>query len=221
MILEEKGESYMKKISLVALAAVVVFVILGIIISTSSLRNAKKEPAESEAVASEAEETELSETETEVTETADTEDTETDDASGISFSTADLDGNTVTSDIFKDYDVTLVHVWATYCGPCIAEMGNYATLYENLPDNTNIIGLVIDVNEGDDYNVDSAKSILEDANASFTNLRLNEELYEVISNIQYVPSSFFVDSEGNIIGDILEGKGFDETNNKLSELTEQ
>ncbi|MCR5272838.1 MAG: TlpA family protein disulfide reductase [Lachnospiraceae bacterium] len=211
----------MKKISLVALAAVVVFVILGIIISTSSLRNAKKEPAESEAVASEAEETELSETETEVTETADTEDTETDDASGISFSTADLDGNTVTSDIFKDYDVTLVHVWATYCGPCIAEMGNYATLYENLPDNTNIIGLVIDVNEGDDYNVDSAKSILEDANASFTNLRLNEELYEVISNIQYVPSSFFVDSEGNIIGDILEGKGFDETNNKLSELTEQ
>ena len=40
----------------------------------------------------------------------------------LTFSTKDLDGNTVTSEIFENYDVTLVNIWGTFCGPCKAEL---------------------------------------------------------------------------------------------------
>ena len=38
------------------------------------------------------------------------------------FSTTDLEGNAVDQSMLADYDLTMVNVWATYCGPCISEM---------------------------------------------------------------------------------------------------
>ncbi len=78
------------------------------------------------------------------TDTASAGDAETDENS-IRFTTVDLDGSPVSGSIFQDADLTLVYVWATYCGPCIMEMPDYEELYENLPEGVNLIGLVIDV----------------------------------------------------------------------------
>ena len=38
------------------------------------------------------------------------------------FSEVDTQGNTVTSDIFADYDATIINFWNNGCGTCIAEM---------------------------------------------------------------------------------------------------
>ena len=140
------------------------------------------------------------------------------DARAMRFQTTTLDGSEVTDEILKDYDITIVHMWGTYCGPCIAEMGEYAQFYKNRPENVNLVGLVCDVIDGEDSNVDAANDILSDAGAEFTNLRLNREIYEITSELQFVPSSFFVDSEGNILGDMLDGAGFDDTINQLETL---
>ena len=35
------------------------------------------------------------------------------------FSTTDLEGNTVTNDIFSQADLTVVNFWGTFCNPCI------------------------------------------------------------------------------------------------------
>ena len=35
---------------------------------------------------------------------------------------------TVTQDIFADYDLTMVNVWATWCGYCVEEMPELAKL---------------------------------------------------------------------------------------------
>ena len=38
------------------------------------------------------------------------------------FSEVDTQGNPVTSDIFADYDATIVNFWNNGCGTCIEEM---------------------------------------------------------------------------------------------------
>ncbi len=129
----------------------------------------------------------------------------------ISFTTTDLVGNTVTSDIFGNYDLTLVHIWGTYCGPCLREIGSYGDLYRELPENVNMIGLVCDVYDGQDGNVEYAKQILTDNNVTFQNLRISTELYDVLYSIDYVPSSFFVDRDGHLIGQMLDGVGYEST----------
>ncbi len=131
------------------------------------------------------------------------------------FKTLSLNDDQITQDIFSGYDLTLVHMWGTYCGPCIKEMGEYADLYKELPDNVNLVGLVIDVYDGLDNNVSTAKKILSDAGAEFTNMRTSDGLNNVLEKISYVPSSFFVDGEGHIIGNIMDGAGFDETKARL------
>ncbi len=129
----------------------------------------------------------------------------------ISFTTTDLAGNTVTSDIFGDYDLTLVHIWGTYCGPCLREIGSYGDLYRDLPENVNMIGLVCDVYDGQSGNVEYAEQILTDNNVTFQNLRISTELYDVLYSIDYVPSSFFVDRDGHLIGQMLDGVGYEST----------
>lgn len=133
----------------------------------------------------------------------------------ITFTTRTLDGERVTEDIFSDYDITIVHIWGTYCGPCISEMPDYAGAYPELPDNVNLIAVVCDVYEDDTAGAAYAQQILDGAGADFTNLCLNDELAYVIYNIQYVPSSFFVDKEGRMIGGILDGADFNMTMKQL------
>ena len=49
----------------------------------------------------------------------------------ISFETTDLDGNPVKSeDIFKDHEITMVNLWATWCHNCIGEMTELGEMAE-------------------------------------------------------------------------------------------
>ena len=134
----------------------------------------------------------------------------------LKFTTKTLDGKKVDQDVFSGYDITLVHVWGTYCGPCIKEMGKYASFYETMPENVNLIGIVCDVYDGIDNNVDDADRILGDAGAGFMNLRTSDSVYDVIAGIQFIPSSFFVDREGHIIGEMMMGQGYDATISRLN-----
>lgn len=119
-----------------------------------------------------------------------------------SFSTTDLDGSAVTQDIFSKYDLTMVNIWATWCGPCVAEMPDLATLHKNLTKNVNMISICID--GADDP--ETAKAILKDAGAGFIALVGNDELEEnLLQHILAVPTTLFVASDGSIIGDAIEG----------------
>ena len=139
----------------------------------------------------------------------------------VTFKTSTLDDKVVSQDIFSGYDITLVHVWGTYCQPCIAEIGDYGALYNELPDNVNIIGIVVDVYDGIDTNVSLAHDILDGKGVGFTNLRVSDDLYYYISDIQFVPSSFFVDREGHMVGDMMDGAGFNETLSRLNGYIDQ
>jgi len=119
------------------------------------------------------------------------------------FTTTDLDGNEVTESIFSGYDLTVINVWGTFCGPCIGEMPELAQWHKELPENVQLIGLVSDVNEGGD--VSAAKKILSDTGAEFVNLLSSNSLIPLLSMSQYVPTTYFVDSEGKMVGDPIVG----------------
>ena len=125
-----------------------------------------------------------------------------------SFSATDLDGNTVDQSILADYDLTMVNVWATFCGPCINEMPDLGELAQEYADNkVQIIGLVSDVLNTDgtisQEQVQTARDIVEQTGANYLHLLPSEDLYGVLGQISAVPTTFFVDSEGAQVGSAI------------------
>lgn len=125
-----------------------------------------------------------------------------------SFSATDLDGNTVDQSIFSDYDLTMVNVWATFCGPCINEMPDLGALAQEYADKkVQIIGLVSDALNTDgtisDEQVETAREIVSETGANYTHLLPSEDLFGVLAQISAVPTTFFVDSEGAQVGSAI------------------
>ena len=123
-----------------------------------------------------------------------------------SFTATDLEDNEVSQEILAEYDLTLVNVWATFCGPCLREMpslGELAAEYQ--PQGVNIIGIVSDTltSEGelDEDQVDLARDLVEETKAEYTHLLPSQDLFGLLGQIYAVPTTFFVDSEGNQVGD--------------------
>lgn len=116
------------------------------------------------------------------------------------FKTKDLDGNVVTSDIFSKNKLTMVNIWATWCGFCVDEMPELAKLYKNLPEGVNIISICTDANENNE-SLNLAKEIMEKSNVEFITLIPDDILKEKLTdNIKILPTTVFVDSKGNIVG---------------------
>ncbi len=119
------------------------------------------------------------------------------------FTTTDVYGNVVTQEIFAQAELTVVNVWATYCGPCINEMPYLGELAEEYDSSkVQIVGIPTDV-----YNqeyLDYALSLIEQTGADYTHLLMSEELYNWgLTKIQYVPTTFFVNSEGEILDSVV------------------
>ena len=129
------------------------------------------------------------------------------EAAGLlsSFSTTDLEGNSIDQSILEGYDLTMVNVWATYCTPCLQEMpdlGELASEYEDK--GVQILGLVSDVLNSDgtisDSQVETAQEIVEETGASYQHLLPSADLLGLLSQIYAVPTTFFVDSQGRQVG---------------------
>ena len=125
------------------------------------------------------------------------------------FSTTDMDGNKVTNNIFADYDLTVVNFWATYCNPCIDELPELAEWKKELPDNVNLIGLLVDVDEKGSDQYKLAEKIIKETGADYQHLIATEEFDDLISDLVGVPTTFFVDSTGKIIGEPFAGADVD------------
>ena len=117
------------------------------------------------------------------------------------FSAKDLNGNAVTNEIFKGKKVTVINIWGTFCPPCIGEMPELGAWDKEMPKDAQIIGIVCDAkNEKDKKTADAAVKILESSNAKFINLLPSEEIMKYLETVDAVPTTIFVDSEGNILG---------------------
>jgi len=115
------------------------------------------------------------------------------------FTTQDLTGKEVNQSIFSDYDLTMVNVWATWCGFCVEEMPDLGQLYQQLPKNVNLISICSDAAE----EAELARKILDESDAEFQTLVGSKSLQEsCLRYISGLPTTLFVDRNGNVVGDI-------------------
>ncbi len=118
------------------------------------------------------------------------------------FSTTALDGSAVNQDVFKNYDLTMVNIWATWCGPCVSEMPELQKLYGQLPDNVNLITVCTD---GKDDR-ETAQQIIDSVGAKFPVLLLDDKLQQSLMNsVQYFPTTIFVNKDGMPVGEAIFG----------------
>ena len=129
-----------------------------------------------------------------------------------SFTSTDLDGNEVTDAVFADKDVTILNVWATFCGPCIGEMPELAALAEELTDNAQVIGVVIDAPPagtkdgtaidlwgGSAENIDLARQICSETGVKYTNILASESVSKAFESVEAVPTTFILDKSGKTV----------------------
>lgn len=116
----------------------------------------------------------------------------------VSFETVRLDGTPVTSaELFKDHDVTMLNLWATWCLPCRVELPELQKLSEQFKDKSfQIIGICYDADE--EGKTAEAQAMLDKAGVRYLNLIAPENIGDVLPALA-IPSSFFVDSEGRIL----------------------
>lgn len=104
----------------------------------------------------------------------------------------------VSQDIFAPYDLTMVNVWATWCGYCVEEMPELARLKTMLPENVNLISICDDAATEPDL----VRQILETTGATnFPTLEPTEEMYsQLLGQVYAFPTTYFLDSEGIAVG---------------------
>lgn len=128
-----------------------------------------------------------------------------------SFQTVDLEGNTVTQSLFADHKLTMINIWATFCGPCIREMPELGELAEEYADKgVQIVGIVSDVITSIDTvsadNMQTALDIVEQTGADYPHLLPSRDLLAAkLSEVYSVPETIFVDKDGRLVGDSYVG----------------
>lgn len=147
--------------------------------------------------------------ETEVESQEDLEETEaevgpTDVEKFPEFTLKNMAGEEVTEAIFADYDLTLVNIWGTTCPPCIQEMPELEKLQNDYADKGfKVLGIIADGNHL------AADEIIKALVVTYEHLIPNEDFYhDYLIDIQFVPTTVFVNKQGEIVGETMVG-GYD------------
>ena len=133
------------------------------------------------------------------------------------FEGKDLDGNPVTSELFKNNAVTVVNFWFSTCAPCIGELGELNELDQMLREKGGaVIGINADTIGGDESMIMEAKSILEKKGAKYQNIYFpaDSEAGKLTYSITAFPTTVVVDRNGNIVGEAILGGINNETQMK-------
>lgn len=130
------------------------------------------------------------------------------------FQLVDLQGNKVSLSDYQGKKVFL-NFWATWCPPCKAEMPEIEKIYQETKDSDLVI-LALEIGEP----LDDVKSFIDDNNYNFKVLLDLDQSVATAYGISAIPTSFFIDEEGNIIGKRVGGMNYDEMKGYISLLEE-
>ena len=111
------------------------------------------------------------------------------------FTVYDIDGNEA---CLSDYlgKPVILNWWASWCGPCQSEMPDFDDAYGELGENIQF--LMINVTGGRET-VESAAAFIEEQGYTFPVLYDTEGSASIAYSVYSLPTSFFIDADGNVI----------------------
>src|SRR5260370_27495748 len=109
------------------------------------------------------------------------------------FNLTGLDGKAVTLAGYKD-KVILLNFWATWCGPCRAEIPHLVELQNKYGDHLQTIGLVVD-----DDDRDAIKKFVAAFAINYPVALATNDLRLQYGGIPALPTSFVLNAEGRVV----------------------
>jgi thiol-disulfide isomerase/thioredoxin len=131
------------------------------------------------------------------------------------FEIKDLSGNKVSFDHYKG-KVLFINLWATWCGPCKAEMPGIQSLSEKLK-NEDVAFVMLSVDK--ETSLPKVKSYLENNQFTFPVFMPNGFLPELL-HVPSIPTTFIVNKAGKIIMKEVGTRNYD-TNKMVNFLKDQ
>ena len=135
----------------------------------------------------------------EVKETQDKDEKDTEENNGgdfqpdILFTITDRDGNTITESVFAENELTIINFWEPWCGPCVGEMPELETIYEDSKSKgVELIGVY-----STDGMEEDVEAVLADAGITYPICMYVDAFAPYQSG--YVPTTIFVDKNGHVI----------------------
>lgn len=122
----------------------------------------------------------------------------------FTFTAKTLEGETVTEAFFGQYDLTMVNIWASWCGPCRGELEELGKLYDRLPENVGFLSVTVD----DSRDLKDAAALLKENGCTFPCVdgQGSEGLMNsFVGRTMYIPSTLFLDRNGNEVGQWIVG----------------
>ena len=105
----------------------------------------------------------------------------------------DLDGREVSLASLRG-KVVLVNFWATWCGPCRAEIPDLVALQEKYRDQLQVIGI-----SQDEVPVDLVRRFAGDHRMNYPVVMSTPEIERLFPGVNALPTSFIVDRESRIV----------------------
>jgi len=128
------------------------------------------------------------------------------------FKLKDLDGKELSLSDLKGKKVFL-NFWATWCPPCKNEMPEIQKLYEETKD-TDLVIVAVEIGEP----LSEVKSFIDDNKYTFKVLLDSDQSVATKYNITSIPTSYFIDVDGNIISKISGGLNIDQMKSYIKTL---
>lgn len=142
-----------------------------------------------------------------------------------SFQGKDLDGNEVnSSDLFANNTVTVVNFWFTTCKPCVGELGDLEALNKTLSEKGgSVVGINSFTLDGDKTAISEAKDILTKKGVTYQNVWFasNSEAGKFTSGLYSYPTTYVVDKNGQIVGQVVGAITSDEQAKTLNALIDK
>ncbi|MCK6618548.1 MAG: TlpA family protein disulfide reductase [Cyclobacteriaceae bacterium] len=120
------------------------------------------------------------------------------------FKVKDLEGKRID---FSDYKgkVVFLNLWATWCGPCRAEMPGIQSLYSKI-DNENIRFVMLSIDE--DRQQAKVKNYIADKRFSFPVFMPSGQLTQQLS-VPSIPTTFIINKQGMVVQKKIGTTNFD------------
>ena len=125
------------------------------------------------------------------------------------FTAKDLEGKEISSaDLFAKNEVTMLNIWATWCGPCIGELEELQKLHTDLQEKgCGLVGMLID----DDQ--ETANQLISENGLTYPMIWAPDTLGDFIT-LEGVPTTLFIGKDGTVLASPIVGadvEGYNET----------